>query len=84
MQNREDWKLYNNEDVQGSNVKKDEMVSIEALAKLTGFPAQMIKAELFLGDMSENELIPLENLRSHMLKFLQRSLGKHGSDSEAV
>ena len=84
MQNREKWKLYNNSEVQGKNLENEEMVSLEALAKLTGFPEQMIKAELFLGEFDEDKPISLEKLRSHMVGFLQRSLGKHGDDSEAI
>jgi len=61
-----------------------ESVSLEALAAMTGFPAKMIKTELFLGELNEGEPISLEELRTHMLGFLNRSLSKHITDSEAV
>ena len=83
MQKKKDWKVHSG--TQTSN--KDEgsqSVSLEKLAEMTGFPAKMIKAELFLGELAEGEPISIEELRSHMLGFLNRSLGKHITDSEAV
>ena len=65
MQNKEDWKLFQNEQLEENPTKDsscEQTVSLEALAKLTGFPAKHIKAELFLGEMKEDEPISLEKI----------------------
>lgn len=47
-------------------------VSLEVLAKMTGFPVEMIKEELFKGE-SESE-ISLESLRSAMLTYIDSTM----------
>lgn len=80
MQVKNDWKLYKNEDSGVENSDSNEQtVSLDALSKLTGFPVEFIKAELFLNELKSSEPIPLANLRSHMLKFLKRSMAKENS-----
>ena len=80
MRVKNNWKLYSNDEseVEQSGNQR-ETVSLDTLAKLTGFPVELIKAELLLHDMNSSEPISLENLRSHMVKFLQRSMAKEES-----
>ena len=83
MQNTEWNLLEDNESNPSHEVEGGKSVSLETLAAMTGFPAKMIKKELFFGELSDDEPISLEQLRSHMLGFLNRSLSKHMSDSQA-
>ncbi len=47
---------------------KSDKVNLEVLAKMTGFPLELIKEEIFPGqDMSE---VSLEQLRSAMLPYI--------------
>ena len=47
-------------------------VSLEVLAKLTGFPVELIKEELFNGEISEQ--VSMEALRSAMLTFIDSTI----------
>ena len=47
-------------------------ISIEALAKMTGFPVEMIKEEIFKGQ--EGQDISLEDLRSAMLSYIDSTM----------
>lgn len=47
-------------------------VSLEVLAKMTGFPVDMIKEELFNGE--ETEQVSIDQLRSAMLSYIDSSL----------
>ena len=48
-------------------------ISLEDLSKMTGFPAEMIEKELFIGQNAEEE-ISLESLRAAMLNFIDSTL----------
>lgn len=48
-------------------------VSLEMLAKMTGFPVEMIKEEIFPGSHEKSE-ISLEELRSAMLSFIDSTM----------
>jgi 5-hydroxyisourate hydrolase-like protein (transthyretin family) len=47
-------------------------VSLEVLAKMTGFPVDMIKNELFKGE--ETAQVSLEELRSAMLTYIDSTM----------
>ncbi len=47
-------------------------ISLETLAKMTGFPAEMIKDEIFQGKGSED--ISLEELRAAMLTYIDSTI----------
>lgn len=47
-------------------------ISIEALAKMTGFPVEMIKEEIFKGQ--EGQDISLDDLRSAMLSYIDSTM----------
>lgn len=48
-------------------------VSLEVLAKMTGFPVEMIKEEIFRGQGSDQE-ISLEDLRTAMLSYIDSAM----------
>jgi hypothetical protein len=47
-------------------------VSLEALAKMTGFPVEMIKEEIFSGKTPDE--VSLEDLRSAMLSYIDSTM----------
>ncbi len=47
-------------------------ISLETLAKMTGFPVEMIKDEIFQGKGSED--ISLEELRAAMLSYIDSTI----------
>ncbi len=47
-------------------------ISLEMLAKMTGFPVEIIKDEIFQGKGSED--ISLEDLRAAMLTYIDSSI----------
>lgn len=48
-------------------------VSLEVLAKMTGFPVEMIKEEIFKGESLGSE-VSLEDLRSAMLSYIDSTM----------
>lgn len=52
---------------------KNGRVSLEVLAKMTGFPIEMIKEEIFKGQEGDSE-ISLEDLRSAMLSYIDTTI----------
>ena len=52
--------------------EKGGKVSLETLAKMTGFPVEMIKEELFNGEDSSQ--VTLEELRSAMLTYIDSTM----------
>ncbi len=52
--------------------EEDHLVTFETLALLTGFPVDFIKRELFLGKLPETKELSLDQLRSNMIKYLDR------------
>jgi hypothetical protein len=51
---------------------KNGRISMEMLSKMTGFPVEMIKDEIFQGKDSEE--ISLEDLRSAMLTYIDSEI----------
>jgi hypothetical protein len=60
-----------NQTMVGSEVK-DAKVSLETLAKMTGFPVELIKEEVFSGKISSQ--VSLEELRAAMLTYLDSTM----------
>ena len=61
----------------GSEIK-NEKISLDALAKMTGFPVEMIKEEIFKGQ--DDQEVSLENLRSAMLNYIDSTMLLIGDD----
>lgn len=53
--------------------EKNGKVSLEVLAKMTGFPIEMIQEEIFKGQSYDSD-ISLEDLRSAMLSYIDTEL----------
>ena len=51
---------------------KAEKVSLETLAKMTGFPVEMIKEEIFKGQTDQE--VSLNELRQAMLNFIDSTI----------
>jgi hypothetical protein len=51
---------------------KNSSVSLETLSKMTGFPVELIKEELFNGSSSDQ--VCLESLRAAMLSYIDSTL----------
>lgn len=64
--------MTENATMQGSH-EKNGKVSLEVLAKMTGFPIEMIREEIFKGQDSQQE-VSLEELRSAMLTYIDSTL----------
>ncbi len=47
-------------------------ISLEALAKMTGFPVEMIKEEIFKGQNDSD--VSLDDLRSAMLSYIDSTM----------
>lgn len=60
-----------NQTMAGSEVK-DGKVSLETLAKMTGFPVELIKEEVFNGEVSSQ--VSLEELRAAMLSYIDSTM----------
>lgn len=55
------------------STEKNGKVSLEVLAKMTGFPVEMIKEEIFSGKADTAE-VSLEDLRSAMLSYIDSTM----------
>jgi hypothetical protein len=53
--------------------EKTGKVSLEVLAKMTGFPIEMIKEEIFKGQTADQD-ISLEDLRAAMLSYIDSTM----------
>lgn len=51
---------------------KSGKVSLETLAKLTGFPVEMIKEEIFKGEGEDQ--VSMDDLRSAMLSYIDSTM----------
>lgn len=51
----------------------DGKISLEVLAKMTGFPLEMIQQEIFAGEENA-EGVSLEDLRAAMLSYIDSTL----------
>jgi hypothetical protein len=63
--------IDNNQTTNGSE-EKNGKVSLEVLAKMTGFPVEVIKEEIFKGEASDQ--ISLESLRAAMLSYIDSTM----------
>ena len=54
--------------------EKQEMVTLKSLSDLTGFPVKMIKEELFNDQNLKLESLSLDDLRSAMLNYLDKTM----------
>lgn len=52
--------------------ERDGKVSLEVLAKMTGFPVELIKEELFRGE--EASQISIDDLRTAMLSYIDKTM----------
>ncbi len=50
-----------------------ELVSLESLAEMTGFPVEMIRKELFNSELKE-EKVSLEDLRAAMVNYIDSTM----------
>lgn len=50
-----------------------ELVSLESLAEMTGFPVEMIRKELFNSELTQ-EKISLEDLRAAMVNYIDATM----------
>jgi hypothetical protein len=58
----------------GTEVRANK-ISLNTLAEMTGFPAELIQQELFsLQDTAENEGVSLEELRKAMLSYIDSAM----------
>jgi hypothetical protein len=55
------------------NAENEQMVKLESLATLTGFPVELIKKELF-NDEEIKEDISLSDLRSAMVDYIDATM----------
>ena len=53
-------------------------ISLEALSKMTGFPIEMIKSEVFLG--KDQQEVSLDELRQAMLSYIDSTMLLVGDD----
>lgn len=60
-----------NQTTVGSEVKEGK-VSLDMLAKMTGFPVELIKEEVFNGEVSSQ--VSLEELRAAMLSYIDSTM----------
>ncbi len=66
------------QDLAMMGTEKNGKISLEALAKMTGFPVEMIKEEIFKG--SSDQEVSLEELRSAMLGYIDSTMMLVGDD----
>ncbi len=69
--------MANNEAKVGPDMTNGK-ISIEALAKMTGFPVEMIKEEIFKGQ--EGQEVSLDDLRTAMLSYIDSTMMLVGDD----
>jgi len=55
-----------------AGTEKNGKVSLEVLAKMTGFPVELIKEEIFKGESTDQ--ISLEDLRTAMLSYIDSTM----------
>lgn len=58
--------------VAAGSEEKSGKVSLEMLAKMTGFPVELIKEEIFKGESTDQ--VSLEDLRSAMLSYIDSTM----------
>lgn len=63
---------------QSGSENKNGKISLEALSKMTGFPIEMIKEEIFKGQNDQE--VSLDDLRSAMLSYIDSTMMLVGDD----
>ncbi len=58
--------------ISAGSEEKSGKVSLEMLAKMTGFPVELIKEEIFKGESTDQ--VSLEDLRSAMLSYIDSTM----------
>lgn len=66
------------QDLATSGSEQNGKISLEALAKITGFPIEMIKEEIFKGH--DDQEVSLDELRSAMLSYIDSTMLLVGDD----
>ena len=66
------------QDLVSSGPEQNGKTSLEALAKMTGFPIEMIKEEIFKGQNDQE--VSLDDLRSAMLSYIDSTMLLVGDD----
>jgi hypothetical protein len=66
------------QDLVSSGPEHNGKISLEALAKMTGFPIEMIKEEIFKGQNDQE--VSLDDLRSAMLTYIDSTMLLVGDD----
>jgi len=66
------------QDLDTSGSEKNGKISLEALAKMTGFPIEIIKEEIFNGQ--DDQDVSLDDLRSAMLTYIDTTMLLVGDD----
>jgi hypothetical protein len=67
-------------DLDKSSESTSGKISVEALAKMTGFPVEMIKEEIFQG--KNDQEVSLDDLRSAMLAYIDSTMMLVGDDNK--
>lgn len=62
------------ENLANTGTEKSGKVSLEVLAKMTGFPVDMIKEEIFRGQDADQQEVSLDDLRSAMLSYIDSTM----------
>jgi hypothetical protein len=66
------------QDLATPGTEQNGKISLEALAKMTGFPIEMIKEEIFKGQNDQE--VSLDDLRSAMLSYIDSTMLLVGDD----
>ena len=66
------------QDLATNGTEKNGKISLEALAKMTGFPIEMIKEEIFKGQNDQE--VSLDDLRTAMLSYIDSTMLLVGDD----
>ncbi len=62
------------ENLANTGTEKSGKVSLEVLAKMTGFPVEMIKEEIFRGQDADQQEVSLNDLRAAMLSYIDSTM----------
>jgi hypothetical protein len=62
------------ENLANTGTEKSGKVSLEVLAKMTGFPVDMIKEEIFRGQDADQQEVSLDDLRAAMLSYIDSTM----------
>ena len=62
------------ENLANTGTEKSGRVSLEVLAKMTGFPVDMIKEEIFRGQDADQQEVSLDDLRAAMLSYIDSTM----------